>query len=509
VHAARYAGAPAARRVLFHGLKAERAPVGPGTDRLSLGLQKARKSPTGAWRTVPLATPGRHTRNRQLVLPLTRARIDHCYIHAGKALCAATSFTPRARTHCWCCVLSPRPGVYISSLHVVVTDCQRVAVSHCPRQLAHSIYGGLSGAACPFPVVDDAEKHFQSTSTSPRQRPDEAATSSKEVQAAPRPTAGEEHLGAPSLQYAHRPIGAQPSAPAPAAMPPKNKAAGGKASGGGGAAAAASPLPPSMAGRNLDSTSLRASIPADSVPHVLPPGPDTGGEHCWSQLPAEGFQIRGAHYLSDKVKVAAGPALFDLMHVTIFRSNDKIGNFAARQDSWLRAARRVGDTRYYLVITYVTPAAPYVHICFYYAVQPERVAATPHFARLWMQFTAHGPEGDAFRNDRWKVIPRIAEGSWMVQRAVGTKPALLAQKLTHTWIICDGLPDGDAGVAGGAGGAAAGVAETDAGCAPAARTRGTSFTTESGPGPYLEADCDSASSSMAFVLVSMLQTYAR
>jgi hypothetical protein len=308
-------------------------------------------------------------------------------------------------------------------------------------------------------------------------------------------------------------------------MPPKKAAAGGNASGGSGSAA---PVPPSLAGRDMDSAAIRAAVAEESAPHFLPPGPETGGDHCWSQLAAEGFQIRGPHYLSDKVKVAAGPAMFDLMHVAMFRSNDKIGNFAARQDSWLRAARRAGDTRYYLVVAYVTPAAPYVHVAMYYAVQPERMAAHPYFARLWEKFTAHGPEGDAFRNDRWKVIPRIAEGSWMVQRAVGTKPALLAQKLTHTWIICDGMPDGDAaggsgregasGGAGSGGAAAGGVAETDAGCASAAsvalgqsaaRTRGTSFTTDSGPGPYLEADCDAASSSMAFVLVSMLQQYAR
>ena len=34
------------------------------------------------------------------------------------------------------------------------------------------------------------------------------------------------------------------------------------------------------------------------------------------------------------------------------------------------------------------------------------------------------------RNSVFKVIPRIAEGSWMVRQAVGTTPALLGNKLT-------------------------------------------------------------------------------
>jgi hypothetical protein len=224
------------------------------------------------------------------------------------------------------------------------------------------------------------------------------------------------------------------------------------------------------------------------------------------------------------------------MGVDMFESHDKIGNVAARRGSWLRAAREVGDPRYYLVVVYVTPAAPYIHLAAYYAVNEAAVAEAPHFARLWDAFTAHGPAADAFRNDRWKVIPRIAEGSWVVQKAVGAKPALLAQKLTHTWIINDGVTDDDgghgAGGEGGAGsrasrgaGSAGGAAPpspvqrsattTSLGCdanlhhhAPS-RTRGGSVVSTTGPGPYLESDCDVASSSMAFVLVSLLQQYAK
>lgn len=289
-------------------------------------------------------------------------------------------------------------------------------------------------------------------------------------------------------------------------------------------------MPPALAGRDMDSAAIRAAVPATVNPYALQVGPSKRGDHSWAQLMEDPFQVRGPHYMTDKVKVEAAPPIFDLMHVSLFRSNDKIGNVAARHDSWLRAARKAGDTRYYLVVVYVTPAAPFIHVAMYYAVQPSRVAALPHLARLWEKFTAHGPEADEFRNERWKVIPRIAEGSWVVSRAVGTKPALLAQKLSHSWILCDGVsdqegaadghaaPDG-AGPHGGAGAASGGgqVAAVDAGCASAAtlaiaqatRARGPSYTTDVGPGPYLEADCNVSSSSVAFVLVSLLQQYAR
>lgn len=293
----------------------------------------------------------------------------------------------------------------------------------------------------------------------------------------------------------------------------------------------------------VNSDAIRSGIPQDKMPYGYPLGPEKEGNHCYSQLDATTFQVRGPRYLHDKAKVPSAPAVFDLMHVDIFLSNDKIGNVASRRDSWLRAAREAGDPRYYLVILYVTPAAPYLHLILYYAVNEDRLAALPHAAKLWAQFTAHGPEADAFRNDRWKVIPRIAEGSWVVQRAVGSKPALLAQKLTHTWIINDGVMDDEAGQQAGSAsgpaavgssgancggpagtgsssssashnGSSATAAATSVGCDAnlphaASRMRGGSVVSNTGPGPYIEADCDVASSNMAFVLVSLLQQYAK
>ncbi len=40
-----------------------------------------------------------------------------------------------------------------------------------------------------------------------------------------------------------------------------------------------------------------------------------------------------------------------------------------------------------------------------------------------------GPEADAVRNKKFKLIPRIVKGSWIVKQSVGTTPVLLGQKL--------------------------------------------------------------------------------
>lgn len=40
---------------------------------------------------------------------------------------------------------------------------------------------------------------------------------------------------------------------------------------------------------------------------------------------------------------------------------------------------------------------------------------------------------DAFRTSRFKFIPRVIEGNWVVKRSVGTTPAILGNKLTQTY----------------------------------------------------------------------------
>ncbi len=89
-------------------------------------------------------------------------------------------------------------------------------------------------------------------------------------------------------------------------------------------------------------------------------------------------------------------------------------------------------------------------------------AGDPAFKRAWSRFLAD--DTDEIRTRTWKVIPSIAEGSWVVKKAVGAKPAILPTKLTHKW------------------------------------HRGEN---------YLEVDCDVASSTVATVLVNLIVQYAR
>lgn len=193
----------------------------------------------------------------------------------------------------------------------------------------------------------------------------------------------------------------------------------------------------------------------------LPPGVSVEGEHCYSTLGAEIFPVRGLDYMDDGVKVPSEDSLFSLAHVGLFEAPGKVSHLATRADMFYTKARAAGDTRFYLIVVFQVPGGDRVHLALYYAATPAQLAADPKTHALWKRFLAGD---DAYRNSRWKVIPSIAEGNWIVKKSVGTKPALLGTKIQHDWLVRD---------------------------------------------TYIECNVDVASSSMASVLTGMLQQYAK
>ena len=208
------------------------------------------------------------------------------------------------------------------------------------------------------------------------------------------------------------------------------------------------------------------------------------------------------------LQMGSGEAICDLVHVDLFKSPNRESLIAERSWSFVQKAIAAGDTRFFIVITFQAgpaqavcavppvltrcadtslwdqaPGASRTHCTLTYALPvdgSDSVGDKP-WSLLWRRFIKGD---DEFKNQRWKVgkrravrvvacfverrscqvIPRIAEGNWMVKRAVGTKPALLGTKLTHDWVVTD---------------------------------------------RYLDVSVDVASSSMASVLVGMLQQYAK
>ena len=66
-------------------------------------------------------------------------------------------------------------------------------------------------------------------------------------------------------------------------------------------------------------------------------------------------------------------------------------------------------------------------------VHGDATGPTGNVAGNGAERAAGADAADAFRNSRFKLIPRVSEGGWVLQKAVGTKPALIGNKLRQSY----------------------------------------------------------------------------
>lgn len=85
------------------------------------------------------------------------------------------------------------------------------------------------------------------------------------------------------------------------------------------------------------------------------------------------------------------------------------------------------------VVTLIIPGSPLVACVQYFARKKEptpSVRVNSEGSALWDRFL-HGD--DEFRKKRFKLIPGIPEGPWVVKKSVGAKPVILSHGLTTTY----------------------------------------------------------------------------
>merc|ERR1712063_216100 len=105
---------------------------------------------------------------------------------------------------------------------------------------------------------------------------------------------------------------------------------------------------------------------------------------------------------------------------------------AARPDSWLSHRRQIGDTEtFYFVVNLLLPGPPYVNtICYYKVKDQANLNKDTPFGKLFDDFI-HGD--DEYRHGRFKLVPAVATGPWVVKKTVGNTPAIMDKKLEQTY----------------------------------------------------------------------------
>ncbi|XP_057417760.1 protein ENHANCED DISEASE RESISTANCE 2-like isoform X2 [Lotus japonicus] len=174
-------------------------------------------------------------------------------------------------------------------------------------------------------------------------------------------------------------------------------------------------------GEELDPTVAPITIDQSDIHGSLRKGKDDNDTNCWTSPSGKGFMIRGKNYLKDNSKVVGGDPLLKLIAVDWFTVDKSVDRIALHPRCMVQseAGKKLP---FILVINLQVPAKPNYSLVLYYAADRP-----VHKDSLLAKFV---DGSDVFRDSRFKLIPSIVEGYWLVKRAVGTKACLLGKAVT-------------------------------------------------------------------------------
>ncbi|CAN1800272.1 Probable UDP-arabinopyranose mutase 2 [Linum perenne] len=162
-------------------------------------------------------------------------------------------------------------------------------------------------------------------------------------------------------------------------------------------------------------------------------GKDEKDLNCWTSPSGSGFKIRGKTYLKDNSKVVGGDPLLQLIAVDWFKVDRVVDAIAQHPKCLLQyvplQTKAGKKLPFVLVINLQVPAKPNYSLVLYYAA--DRPVNKESLLGKFVDGT------DMFRDSRFKLIPSIIEGYWMVKRAVGSKACLLGKAVTCKYLRQD------------------------------------------------------------------------
>ena len=166
----------------------------------------------------------------------------------------------------------------------------------------------------------------------------------------------------------------------------------------------------------------------------------------WSHPGVGGLKIRGKTYLQDKIKIPAKPTVFDLHSSDLIDSDELLWHVGKSLPSV-----QLCDEPYAFVLNLLFPNNPLQSLVTVWTCPVDPTDHTvDEILTQWNEEDTDGslrafftnfkewvagdkPSDDARRSTKFKLIPRVAKGSWVVRQSVGTTPVLLGQKLNSKY----------------------------------------------------------------------------
>jgi hypothetical protein len=171
----------------------------------------------------------------------------------------------------------------------------------------------------------------------------------------------------------------------------------------------------------------------------------------WAEPDPNSFIVRGPKYKDDGVKINAGASIGHLIAVDVVRVDKPMLTgmsvhpteriqLALQREKEMKAKGQHSDAAppFTFVVNIVIPGMQCFHAVFYFAVDDMSTIDgsddTPS-SRLCQKFIFG--ESDEFRDETFKLIPRIVEGNFIVRKAVGSTPAIMGTRLKQYYVRTD------------------------------------------------------------------------
>lgn len=178
----------------------------------------------------------------------------------------------------------------------------------------------------------------------------------------------------------------------------------------------AAPLPQEVGATPQEPEGSVATVPPPLAPEM------------WGPIDASSFRLRSKTYKTDGVKIpATTPTVFTLLCVDLLETPDALQNIAAHPKNRVFLAQQRGDKAWVFLINIMVPGPPFLSYVMYFQGDPTAFDSNTPFARIAKKFfTGHD---DEYRNNRFKLIPKVVVGNMIIKMAVKDTPTLLGNKL--------------------------------------------------------------------------------
>ncbi|XVF23622.1 hypothetical protein REPUB_Repub13aG0055400 [Reevesia pubescens] len=144
----------------------------------------------------------------------------------------------------------------------------------------------------------------------------------------------------------------------------------------------------------------------------------------WSAGDPSSFLLRGKNYLNDNQKITANGTLMQMVGADWLISDKREDDLGSRLGGLVQKYAAQGGPEFFFIVNFQIPGSQMHTLAMYYMLK------TPLEDHPMLYNFVNGD--DAYRNSRFKLIPYISKGSWIVKQSVGKKASLIGQTLeTH------------------------------------------------------------------------------